>query len=353
LSSSSAPEAAQRRAGVARRGWLADAIIAGFVATGASTGALVLAYLAAAVLGSENGNLLSQWMYDLTHNPIVSFSQASPGLALVLHVAFGVVWAFLFAAVFEPRVGRNMPTWLAGMVWGLLVGMLSLFIFLPIAGAGVLGVGLGAGPLPIVGNLLLHMVYGWTLGKVYDPEEDTVSTDEGAYREEMDVDEAAIVHSEEFGAAGIVAGLGLGALVGAVLAAILPPASGEAVSGWGFALAAGGVLAGGAVGAVVGSFAGLPQTPHDPAEAALGPDPFERNWLPMVIVPCVVLAVIALIVSIGSTLLTAHEVTRDKMIPVWVALAVTTVIGVGGTLISLNQESRSRRDGARRSQTGH
>lgn len=42
----------------------------------------------------------------------------------------------------------------------------SLVVFLPLVGGGFLGLGLGAGPLPILGNLLLHAVYGVTLGSV-------------------------------------------------------------------------------------------------------------------------------------------------------------------------------------------
>ena len=42
-----------------------------------------------------------------------------------------------------------------------------MIIFLPLAGGGLLGLGLGAGPLPILGNLLVHLVYGVTLGFLY------------------------------------------------------------------------------------------------------------------------------------------------------------------------------------------
>ncbi len=71
----------------------------------------------------------------------------------------------------------------------------------------------------------------------------------------------AVAQSEVSSAAGIVVGAVVGVVVGVGLAVVLPPTL-PAIdfSGWELALAVGGLLAGGAVGGVVGSFAGLP---HD------------------------------------------------------------------------------------------
>src|SRR5438067_159241 len=97
-----------------------------------------------------------------------------------------------------------------------------------------------------------------------------------AYEEPLQA--AAVAHSEDFGAAGIVVGAIVGALVGVGLAIVLPPVLPNVdFGGWEAALAVGGILAGGAVGGIVGSFAGLPQTPPDPAELAAGPDPFQHK----------------------------------------------------------------------------
>src|SRR5207253_1523498 len=140
----------------------------------------------------------------------------------------------------------------------------SLLILLPAALFNMLDWALTAGPLVPIGNFVLHMIYGFTLGQLYD-----ASADEPALSQDLTYDEPlerlAVEHSEDFGAAGILAGGVVGAAVGTMMAVILPPTlPGVDFGGWEIALAVGGILAGGAVGGIVGSFAGLPQTPPEP-----------------------------------------------------------------------------------------
>ena len=137
----------------------------------------------------------------------------------------------------------------------------SLLILLPAAVVNLLDWAFSAGPLVPVGNLVLHLIYGYTLGQLYD-----ASADEPALGADVAYDEPlarlAVEHSEDFGAAGILLGGVAGAAVGIAMAVILPPTLPNVdFGGWSVALAVGGILAGGAVGAIVGSFAGLPQTP--------------------------------------------------------------------------------------------
>ena len=129
---------------------------------------------------------------------------------------------------------------------------------------------LSAGPLVPVGNLVLHLIYGFTLGQLYD-----ASADAPALRrrpelyDEPRCSERPSRTREDFGAAGILVGAIVGALVGIGLAVVLPPTLPNVdFGGWEIALAVGGMLAGGAVGGIVGSFAGLPQPGPDPAELA-------------------------------------------------------------------------------------
>jgi uncharacterized RDD family membrane protein YckC len=162
---------------------------------------------------------------------------------------------------------------------------------------------LSAGPLVPVGNLVLHMIYGFTLGQLYD-----ASADEPAVGSDMAVVEpfqrAAVEHSEDFGAAGILAGGVIGAAVGIFMAVVLPPTLPSVdLGGWSVALAVGGILAGGAVGGIVGSFAGLPQTPPEAADLEEGPDPFEHNVLPFLIPPLILVVVAAIITTFGTGLL--------------------------------------------------
>ncbi len=349
----SASITASREARGLRQRWLAAAVIAGFIAIGASTAVLVLAYLLANGVGSPQGGGVRFWLWELTHNNVVSFSQAAPAVALALHVVFGLVWAILYARVVEPRLPRAWSGWQRGMAFGCLVWVLSWLVFLPAVGAGVGGAALGAGPLPIVGNLLMHLVYGGVLGQLYDPSAShpAVAADVAAHDDLLDRATAAQV--ETFEAAGIVVGAVIGACVGVALAVVLPPTL-PAVDfgGWEVAMAVGGVLAGGAVGGVVGSFAGLPSTPVDAqAEATVpGQDPFQHVILPFLIPPFVAVIIAAIIVSMGTTLLRVAGATVSLPLglelsgAVVAAVAGVVVIAVVALLVSLGQSSPSKRE---------
>src|SRR5207247_9080454 len=77
----------------------------------------------------------------------------------------GLLWAVLYGFVAEPRLSGT--SWERGVKFALIPWVLSLVIFLPLVGGGILGMSLGAGPLPLLGNLILHVVYGAILGFVY------------------------------------------------------------------------------------------------------------------------------------------------------------------------------------------
>jgi hypothetical protein len=141
------------------------------------------------------------------------------------------------------------------------------------------------------------------LGQLYDPSaDDAALAHDVVYAEPLQ--QHAVRQSETFGAAGIVGGAVVGAAVGIGLAVVLRPTLPNVdLEGWSVALGVGGLLAGGAVGSIVGSFAGLPSTPPDPAEVAGAPDPFDRKVLPFLIPPFLVLLIAAIIVTFGSALL--------------------------------------------------
>src|SRR5262249_13946515 len=90
---------------------------------------------------------------------------------IFIDVFVGLFWACLYVLYFDRLLqGPEWPQfvrrrgWARGMTFALLPWALSILLFLPVAGGGFLGFGLGAGPLPIVGNLILHLVYGAVLG---------------------------------------------------------------------------------------------------------------------------------------------------------------------------------------------
>jgi hypothetical protein len=271
----------------------------------------------------------------------VAFSRAAPAVVIALHVVLGLVWAIVYARFFEQRLSG--PGWRRGMLFSLLPWLFSLLILLPAAMFDRLNLAFSAGPLPPLGNLVLHLIYGFTLGQLYD-----VSADEPALAEDVAYEEpleqAAVEHSEEFGAAGILVGAVVGAAVGVGLAVALPPTLPNVdFQGWSVALAVGGVLAGGAVGGIVGSFAGLPSTPDDPAEVAEGPDPFDRNVLPFLLPGFLVVIIAAIIVTFGSTLLQMGK-TELHAGPITVAWAVVAavagivVIGVGALVLAMRSD---------------
>jgi hypothetical protein len=319
----------QRRAGPRRR-WLSDAIIAGFVAIGASTGALMVAYVLANGAADSQGDVLRRWLWQLTHNRVVEFSSGSPAYALALHVVLGVVWALVYARFIEGNpalrwwVGDG-PGWSRGMRFALLPWLVSLLVLLPAAAVNMLDWALSAGPLVPVGNLLLHLIYGFTLGQLYDPSAGAPATGADLVYEEP-LERRAVEHSEDFGAAGIIVGAVVGAAVGIGLAVVLPPALPNVdFGGWSAAIAVGGILAGGAVGGIVGSFAGLPQTADEPDDPEAGPDPFQHTVLPFLIPPFLLLVIIAIITTFGSGLLQLGK-SELEIGPIVIAKAVVAAV---------------------------
>jgi hypothetical protein len=317
----------------------------------------MVAFAIANGAGDANGDLLRQWLWQLTHNQVVSFGRATPAIAIAVHVVLGLIWALVYARLIEPNRGLRWwigdgPGWARGMRFALLPWIFSLLVLLPAAAFDMLGVALSAGPLPPLGNLILHMIYGFTLGQLYDTSADAPAVGEDLVYDEP-LERRAIEHSEEFSAAGILVGGIVGAAVGVGMAIVLPPILPNVDSqGWSIALAVGGILAGGAVGGIVGSFAGLPNSPIDPAEVAEGEDPFDHTVLPFLLPPVVLAVVIAIIVSFGTGLLRLGRSTLH-IGPIEIAQAVVAavigifVIGLGALWLALRADqspSRSSRE---------
>ncbi len=188
---------------------LASATLAGFVATSAMTLVLLAAYALAVYLGTADpgSSVVSQWIWALSHNSLTERAQDALPLAVSAHFLSGLVWALVYAGV-EPRL--KGPGWRRGAMFSLIPWAFSVLVFLPLAGGGLLGFGYGAGPLPVAGNLLVHLVYGLVLGQVYSPWGRRLLT---AQTEGEDADEESrlVPHEELIIAVGLVAGLVAGA----------------------------------------------------------------------------------------------------------------------------------------------
>jgi membrane protein DedA with SNARE-associated domain len=77
----------------------------------------------------------------------------------------GVLWAIPYALWAEPRL--RGPDWLKGAAFSLAPAAVSLLLVLPLLGAGLLGLGLGAGLVPAAGEVIRHLLYGAALGLAY------------------------------------------------------------------------------------------------------------------------------------------------------------------------------------------
>jgi membrane protein DedA with SNARE-associated domain len=159
---------------VSRRQSLEAGLIAGLVSSAVTSLAVTwLLELVGLIAGAppERGLLLL-----LGNDPAPTFLRAlaerAPqrialtGLALALpaQIATHVVWALLYAFVFERRL--RGPASVRGLQFSLLPWLVSGLVFFPLVDAGVFGFALG-GALPVVTELVRNAVFGVTLGTLF------------------------------------------------------------------------------------------------------------------------------------------------------------------------------------------
>lgn len=227
------------------------AVISGFVATTAMAITALIAYGIALGIGTASGNLFQQWLYALTHNPVTENVRSSLLAVVGLDLAAGIFWALIFACDANDRL-IAFPGWLRGILFALPPAILSLIVFLPLVGGGIFGVKIGAGPLPVIGNIILHLVYGAVLGAMFvvDGSIDHTGKSDPAM-------EATLRQAE--------AGAGWGVLLGALLGGggtllvtlLVTTSSAANVAG----ATIGGAVIGAALGIVFGSMAAMTNVP--------------------------------------------------------------------------------------------
>jgi hypothetical protein len=200
---------------------LTIAILAGFVASVAMVLAFAIAFAAALVLGQLPLPIVASWFQGLTNNALIDTAGPNLYAATALFFVGGLIWALLYGLIFEPM--QHGSAWLKGVRFALIPWLFSLAVVIPLVGGGILGLGLGAGPLPIVGNLILHAVYGAILGTVYGTAESVF--DRPLHRGGSE--DLLAGRLAELGAArGIGIGLALGIVVGVIGAALVPQFTG-------------------------------------------------------------------------------------------------------------------------------
>jgi len=197
------------------------ALLAGFVASVAMVLAFAIAYGAALVLGRLPVPILAGWFQGLTNNVLIDTAGPNLYAATALFFVGGLIWALLYGLVFEPRLKGS--AWMRGVRFALIPWVFSLAIVIPLVGGGILGLSLGAGPLPIIGNLVLHAVYGAILGTVYGTAESVF--DRPLHRGGSE--DLLAGRLAELGAArGMGIGLALGVVLGVIGAALVPQFTG-------------------------------------------------------------------------------------------------------------------------------
>lgn len=225
-----------------REDWLTDGLVSGFVATFAMTVVLVGAFGFSRSAGSIDGSGLARWFWALANNLVTERTGDQVALAIAANLAIGLILAVAYAYLVEPML--TGPGWRRGMLFALIPWLLSILVFVPLVGGGFMGLSLGAGFLPILGNLILHLVYGAVLGGVYD-----LTLEHGLEASEIEHRNSA--KAERGAAIGVVAGLVLGLLGGWLLS---PQLAGDLGQG---AVLLAGALIGAAGGMAAGSFLGM------------------------------------------------------------------------------------------------
>jgi hypothetical protein len=221
-----------------RSRWLSNSILAGFPATVVLTMVFIGGYLLSGTLGQESGNLIARWFHGLTHNTLTDGAYDVPIGAYSINLLAGLAWAVVYGYIAEPRMGG--PGWRKGMLFSIVPWMLSLVVFFPLVGAGFFGADLGAGPLPAIGNLILHLAYGAVLGSLYAvPEYATADTTATTEWESEWQNRGMTI--------GLVGGLAIGMIAGSALALFVSSNLASPVEM---------LLAGAAVGTLVGAIAG-------------------------------------------------------------------------------------------------
>ena len=200
--------------------WLFRGLLSGYFAALA----MLLTWLTAfsVILLGTSGPL-----HRLADNGLAELAKDYPFAAIWIHLLAGGVFALVYARWVQPRL--NGPNWVRGWLFSMGPLLVSLLVFFPLVGAGLCGFGLGAGAYPILGNFILHSVYGVTLGWLYGQGFGQLNSAGGAR--------------------GLMLGAGIGVLLGEAARHVFGPGSLGLSGGW---MPVAGLLLGSALGCVWG-----------------------------------------------------------------------------------------------------
>ncbi len=154
----------------------------------------------------------------------------------------GLVLAMVYGRFVKPALGG--PGRRKGMLFALVPWVFSVVAFLPLMGGEPFGRDIEAGPLPVLSNLILHLVYGAVLGGVYG-----IALKAGL--DDNETDRANAVRAERGAAVDIPIGIGAGLLVGWAVNSTVDGVGSQA------AIVLGISIVGAGFGLLAGSMAGM------------------------------------------------------------------------------------------------
>ncbi len=225
-----------------RDDWQQSALLSGFLATFCLSVVVTGAYLFAENVGDQSGGTISRWLYGLAHNVSTERTTNFFFLAMGLNIAVGLVLAVVYAGVAEPRLAGS--GWRKGILFALIPFVLSLVVLFPVLDIGFFGIDAGAGPLPALGSLVAHLVYGFVLGGFF-----------GSRLEDWDGASEHDLHAARLSNRGSAKGLAIGLPLGAGLGFLMMPLLDNIAGAVAIVLAY--TLLGGAFGLLIGSFMGM------------------------------------------------------------------------------------------------
>jgi hypothetical protein len=205
---------------------------------------------------------LRLWLLNLTHNPLIDAGLNEVYLAAGVYVAGGLLWAVVYSMI-EPHLSGSPLV--RGVTFAMIPALASLVVVLPLFGGGLFGLAFGAGPLPLIGNVLLHAAYGAVLGVVCGPLGDLDAstlerpTDPGADTRPRAYERVTAILL----IGGLVVGGAAGLAISMAAGGEAAQAVGSSSNGW---LVLSGALLGAAFGLFIGSFLGLVDRPPRAAD---------------------------------------------------------------------------------------
>lgn len=136
------------------RARIGNGIVAGLAATVA---------LSIVMLLKEAAGLMPQL------NPVQMITEmmgaSSPIVGWIVHIMIGtIIWGILFAVLESRLPGRP---WFRGALFATGAWLIMMVVMMPMAGAGIFGMGLGLGVIAPMAALMMHWIFGAVLGATY------------------------------------------------------------------------------------------------------------------------------------------------------------------------------------------